>query len=97
MPQPGMSKGKDNWTDKERVEKAVKDAEASRGQIFTTTGKPINVDFARDMIHSVLVDEEYSSIGTHLDENIINKIRRGEYANFSKLLPRDRLAIEEDS
>ena len=49
------------------------------------------------MIHSVLVDEEYSVVGGHLDESLINKIKRGEYVDFGKLLPKDRIAVEEDN
>ena len=56
-----------------------------------------NVEHAHDMIHSVLVDEEHSAVGGHLDDNIIAKIRQGEYVDFVKLLPRDRIAIEEDN
>ena len=85
----------------DRSEDVVRSAEKLKGVIFTTPGKEFSnkfhVDMARDMIHSVLVDEEYTAIGSHLDENIVNKIKRGEYVDFAKLLPRDRLAIEEDN
>ena len=45
----------------------------------------------------MLVDEEYSAIGSHLDESLTEKIKSGAYVDFSKLLPRDRLTIEEDN
>ena len=84
-------------TAEEKVEKLIQEAEKSKGKIFTSTGKQFNINYARDMIHSVLVDKEYSAVGSHLDEAIINKIKRGEYVDFSKLLPQDWLAIEEDN
>ena len=45
----------------------------------------------------MLVNEEYLAIGSHLDENTIEKIKSGTYIDFAKLFPRDRLAIEEDN
>ena len=86
-------------TPEERAEKIIKEAEIAEGQIFSTNGKNFHdydIDHAREMIHSVLVDEEYSAVGGHLDDTVIGKIKRGEYVDFARLLPRDRIAIEED-
>ena len=81
----------------ERAEKLIRDAEVAKGKIFTTTGNnQFHVDSAREMIHSVLVDEDYCTVRSHLDDVIIGKVKRGEYVNFAKLLPQDKLAIEED-
>ena len=85
-------------TPEEKVEKLIKEAEKSRGQIFHTPGKvTFDVNLARNMIHSVLVDEEYMSVGGHLDQGMIQKIQKGEYVDFTKLLPKDRVAVEEDN
>ena len=84
-------------TPDDEADKLITDAEAGRGKIFGATGKlQFNTDYARNMIHSVLVDEEYTSVGAHLDEQMISKIRKGEYVDFSKLLPRDKIVVEED-
>ena len=32
----------------------------------------------------------------HLDESIVAKISRGDYVDFGKLLPRDRVSVEDD-
>ena len=45
---------------------------------------------------SAFVDEGYIVVGAHLDETMISKIVKGEYVDFGKLLPRDRIQSEED-
>ena len=94
-PQPTTSKP---LMMEERKEKLIKDAELAKGKNFTMTGRQqFNIDNVRNMIHSVLVDEEYCTVRSHLDEALIGKIKRGEYVNFAKLLPRDKIAMEEDN
>ena len=48
------------------------------------------------LAHSVFVDEEYSIVGEHIDSNLRDRIVAGEYIDFARLLPRDRLAFQED-
>ena len=45
---------------------------------------------------STLVDENYMTMETHLDKTMVDKIIAGEYIDFSKLLPRDKIMIQED-
>ena len=40
-----------------------------------------------DMIHSVMVDEQYSAVASHVKENLRRKIMLSEYIDFSRLLP----------
>ena len=47
--------------------------------------------------HPSVVDENYLVIGNFVDEHIKLRIENGEYVDFSRLLPRDRLVIEEDN
>ena len=88
-------------TPEDHAEKLIKEAELAKGKICATGSKTIDrgdlydVEHAREMLHSILVDEEYSAVRGHLDETIIGKIKRGEYVDFAKLLPKDRVAIEE--
>ena len=46
--------------------------------------------------HSTLVDENYMVISMHLDSALRDKIKKGEYVNFSRLLPKDRLAVNDE-
>ena len=43
-----------------------------------------------------MVDEGYFVVGAHLDETTVSKIGKGEYIDFGKLLPRDRVVAKED-
>ena len=45
---------------------------------------------------SNLIDENYMTMGTHLDKTMVDKIIAGEYIDFGKLLPRDKIIIQED-
>ena len=45
---------------------------------------------------SSLVDEEYLVLAGHIDANTRLKIETGEYVDLSKLLPRDKVIVEED-
>ena len=56
-----------------------------------------NDDGKFPMVHSMLVDNKYMVIGTHVDDSLYEKITRGQYVDFGKLIPRDRLANEEDN
>ena len=45
----------------------------------------------------VEVDQDFLVVGNHVDEQIRNRIENGEFVDFSRLLPRDRLVVEEDN
>ena len=47
--------------------------------------------------HPAVVDENYLVIGNYVEEHIRQRIENSEYVDFSRLLPRDRLAAEEDN
>ena len=100
----GQSSKPKQVTPEDRSEKLLRETEAAKGRVYGTTGivhkeknNPYKLHFTKERIHSMLVDEEYSAIGSHLDESMIEKIKSRAYVDFSKLLPRDRLAIEEDN
>ena len=49
-----------------------------------------------DLVHSVMVDENYMLVAAHLEESLQGGIIKGEYVDFSRLIPRDRILEEED-
>ena len=73
----------------EKTEQLIKDAEKAKATVFSQTGKN-NFEFTARM------DEDYLVIGAHIDEAMQTKIVNGEYVDFGKLIPRDRIATEED-
>ena len=74
----------------------VKDAEKAKARIFATPGKDANVN-NYSLTPTAMVDEGYIVVGTHLDQQLIDKIVKGEYIDFGKLIPRDCVLSEEDS
>ena len=53
---------------------------------------PINLSF----LHSAFVDKEYLVMGSHVDEALVKCILNNEYIDFARLLPKDKLHVEED-
>ena len=43
------------------------------------------------------MDEDYLIIGAHVDEVSYKKIIENQYVDFARLLPRDRISLEEDT
>ena len=87
-------------TPREKVEQLVRAAERAKARVLDVPGRDkINHGEGKlggHLVHSVLVDEEYSAIASHIDEGLKRKIIAGEYIDFVKLLPRDRIIEEED-
>ena len=48
------------------------------------------------LFYSVVVDEDYAVIGAHLEDNLRQKIVQGEFVDFSKLIPKDKILAETD-
>ena len=70
----------------------VRDAKVAKAKIFNSTG-----EHAGNMIeNAVLIDQDYLLVGNHVDESTQDKIVRGDYVDFGKLLPKDKVLAEED-
>ena len=72
-----------------RSEQMIRDTEKSRARIMDAPGN--------ELIHSSMIDEGYIVVGSHVDDTVKSKIANGEYIDFSKLIPKDRVSIEEDT
>ena len=101
-PQPSTSTGqcrssvpRELRAPEDKVQDMIQQAKNSKGRLFSTPGRKVN-DLNCLLSPSVVVDEGYFVVGAHLDENTISKIEKGEYVDFGKLLPKDKIAIEED-
>ena len=79
-------------TPEERVNQKIRDAENTKATMFPTMGKSAKQFYSQ----TALIDESYMVVGNHLDETTITKIKSGDYVDFSKLVPRDRVLAEED-
>ena len=72
----------------EQTNKVIQEAEAARARIFPPSGNNYSN-------HNV--DQDYLVIGVHVDELMQIKIVIGEYIDFSRLLPRDKLLTDDDA
>ena len=87
-----------------RAQQMIQQAEASRARIFKAQGELSDkVDSNRfecklnsELVHSVMVDENYLMVGSHVDDNTKLKIITRQYVELEKLLVRDILVENED-
>ena len=86
-----LNEERNDMTPEDRAARMVRQADSARAKIFNVSGK---TDFPHEnsgLIHSVLVDERYLSVASHIDVGLKNKIVKGEYINFARLLPMDKV------
>ena len=82
-------------------ERIIREAEASRARLHTSPGKVqtnrcITNWQNMNEIQTSAVDEKYLVIGLHVDAALQAKIINHEYIDFARLLPKDRITIEDD-
>ena len=75
----------------EKVNDFIRDAEKSKARVFATPGKDENFNH-----RATFVDENFIAVGAYLEDTLVSKIKRGDYVDFSKLIPKDRILSEED-
>ena len=75
----------------ERADEIIHQSEAAKAKIFLVTGETECFQF----IAKIDYQEDYQLVSNHV--KVMNqKICRGEYIDFSKLLPKDHILSEED-
>ena len=72
----------------------IRDAEKVKANIFPLQGGDIYS--SKDFNFTARIDEEYLTLGGHIDENMQQKIIKGDYIDFGRLILRDRILMEED-
>ena len=84
-------------TPEEKAEKLMSEADANKARKASAPGKPFDWDIdLNKQFHSVLVDEDFLLVAAHVDTTVYNKIISGEHVDFARLIPRDRVAQEDD-
>ena len=104
-PRPSTSRKDDLVGDEEilspeeKAQKMIMEAEMAKAKILSTPGENCNVKGAnRESFPgtpATFVDENYIVVSAHIDESMMAKIMKGDYVDFGKLLPRDKLMDEE--
>ena len=59
-------------------------------------GGQYNFDVCNNFVRSAMVDEHYQLVGEHVDLSLRDKIEKGDYVDFGRLLPKDRVQSEEE-
>ena len=91
LPSTSKVATENNLTPEQRADEVIRQAESAKAWIFPTSGESL------DKFHSIVkIDQEYQLVGSHLDDALKEKIARGEYIDFGKLLPKDHILAEED-
>ena len=86
----------------ETTDEMICQAEASKIRMLAKPGKITHFNLYENRFnggtanqHSSIVDKNYVSISANVDVNLCDRIKRGDYVDFAKLLPRDKLACDE--
>ena len=103
--EPGPSQARANnrqpeqrtLTPEEKVEKLVIEAENTKAQIFPNPGRSAELINVNPQQLTAMMDEDYLVVGGHIDEGMETKIVNGEYVDFGKLLPCNKIIVEEDN
>ena len=77
----------------ERADHIIRDAEGAKARILTTPGRNV---FDNGYLNSVMMDDDFMLVGSHVDEVTYTKIIEGKYVDFGKLIPWDKVIVEED-
>ena len=85
--------------EEEKANRLVREAEQAKIQLYEVSGRPneniMITTEKKEQPHST-VDDDYLMVAAHVDLNTQNKIATGEYIDFTKLVPRDHIIVEED-
>ena len=100
-PPPEDDSSDDELTPEERAEQLIHEAERAKAKIFSPKGnRKFSVDveqnISQDLQAIVLIDQDYQVVGAHVDESLKQKIIEGQYIDFGKLIPKDKILSEED-
>ena len=82
------------------IQKMIQEAEKKKIKPSTTPGRSGTNQFQFDMrnsyVHSAMVNETYMMVASHLDELTIKKIEQGDFVDFLRLIPKDKVVSESE-
>ena len=90
----------DYVTPEERAEKYVREVEKAKARMFQSPGtanEHDQIDYVKLKLHTAIIDEDYEMVAAHVDGATQTKIINGEYVDFAKLIPKDKIFEIEDN
>ena len=92
-----MDQEPERMSPKETAEMKIREAEVAKARIFLPKGKG-KIEFEQPNFKFIAqMDRDYLVVGSHVDEATQEKIQKGSYIDFSKLIPKDRILTEGDN
>ena len=111
--EPSTSRRADNREEEHQLDAwandIIRNAEIGKARMYDLPGRFGDLDLIHQnfrmpeinienkFFHSSMVDETYQLIGSHIDLNTQEKIVRGEYVYFSRLIPKDNVLTVDDN
>ena len=92
-----------------RINTRIREAETSRARTWNPQGRDeqivnnncesgkFNQFLPSQFMHTALMDEDYLIVAAHVDESLERCIRSGEYVDFARLIPQDRVQMQQDN
>ena len=92
-------------TPPDQTQGIVCEVEASKARVLEMQGRPasiLNVDNSEQFesthfMQTAIMDEDYLIVAAHVDKVLERRIRNGEFIDFARLLPRDRVQMQQDN
>ena len=88
--------GLNNDKEEDRLDRMTREAENARTKMFQTPGKEDGINIhtpqGNQLMNAVFMDDDYMVLAGHVDENMSERIAKGDYVDLAKLLPKDRLS-----
>ena len=79
-----------------RANQLVRDAEKAKGRILDVPGKDnFSSNFDKSVIYALLLDDDYKTVASHVDEITVRRIIEGSYVDFARLISKDRIQDDE--
>ena len=75
---PSTSRPLQFLTPEQRADQKIKDTELFKAAVFLPSGKFPCFSNSQFM-NTAMMDDDYITVGSHIDEVTINKIKKGEY------------------
>ena len=80
-----------------KTDQLIWNSERNQIRMYEVPGE-LQYNVNRDRSNTIFnsVDDDYIMVAAHVDQNMERKIAQGDYIDFTKLIPRDRLSVNSD-
>ena len=89
--------GRGQFVDSSPVNNQIAQSFVPRNTFNSQVVVPYNNGWQSKLVHSMMVDESFMLVAAHISDNLRLRIEEGQYVDFARLLPQDRVVDEEDN